>query len=152
MPTVATRVINVESGASVDVGPVTATAVTNPASSASIIALLKGLLTQLQGAGSGSSPFQIIGYSAIYQQNVTVTVAGTPVQMASQACHYVFVFPYDTNTDTIYIGTSLVDALSTPALGAPLEVGGCLPLPVNNANLLYVDAKVSGEGCHVLAF
>jgi hypothetical protein len=52
----------------------------------------------------------------------------------------------------LYWGTSAVDALSTPAKGIELLPGGIAALPFSNANLLYIDAKVSGEGCHVTVY
>lgn len=43
------------------VGALTAAAVTDPAASAAVIQLLKGLLKQLQGAGTGAAPVQLTG-------------------------------------------------------------------------------------------
>ena len=43
------------------VGALTAAAVTDPTASATLIALLKGLLKQLQGTGTGAAPVQLSG-------------------------------------------------------------------------------------------
>lgn len=48
--------ITADDSALAQIGAMAATAVTNPASSASVIALLKGLIAQLQGSGSGRQP------------------------------------------------------------------------------------------------
>lgn len=56
MSSVSSQIIGINSGASEDIGAKADAAVTDPASEASIIAVLKGLLTQMQGGGSGSNP------------------------------------------------------------------------------------------------
>lgn len=138
-------------GADLTQGAKADAAVTDPTASASLVAVLKGIIKQLQGGGSVYNLVQEQGKSAIYPQNVTVTVAGTPVQFAARACTQIVIIPYKTNTGTILIGSSTVDALSSPQVGLPLEVGGSMTFTITNANLLYVDAEVSGEGCHVIA-
>lgn len=140
-------------GGSVDIGALAAAAVTDPTASASVIATLKGLLKQLQGNGSGSTPVQESGCAAISTQNVTVAVAGTPVQGAAQACKTLYVTPYLANTGTIYVGASTVDSQTTPPVGTPIVAGsGPVPFIVTNANLLYFDATVGTDGVHILAF
>ena len=49
----------IETGASVDIGAIDDSAVTDPTANASMIAALKGLLKQLQGDGSGSAPITL---------------------------------------------------------------------------------------------
>lgn len=65
------------------VGALTAAAVTDPAASAAVIQLLKGLLKQLQGAGTGAAPVQLTGSitEIVFLDNITVT-AGSSVSSA----------------------------------------------------------------------
>lgn len=51
------------------VGALTAAAVTDPTASATLIALLKGLLKQLQGTGTGAAPVQLSGSNIIQDEN-----------------------------------------------------------------------------------
>jgi hypothetical protein len=53
--------ITADDNAIAALGALAAAAVTDPAASASVIALLKGLLKQLQGGGTGAAPVQLSG-------------------------------------------------------------------------------------------
>ena len=55
------------------VGALTAAAVTDPTASATLIALLKGLLKQLQGTGTGAAPVQLSGSIVGYSTDVKPT-------------------------------------------------------------------------------
>lgn len=82
--------ITIADGSSATLGTKADTAVTNPTLSGSEIAILKGLLSQLQGTGSGSAPVTITGANnqipvdmqAIYrtqafQSTTALTASGT---------------------------------------------------------------------------
>jgi hypothetical protein len=74
----------------------------------------------------------------------TVAAAGTRVQLPSAAATKgVMVIAKPGNTGYIYVGSSTV---SSTVYGAALAASGGVLLPVANANLLYIDASVSGEG------
>ena len=64
-------------------GALTAAAVTDPAASAAVIQLLKGLLKQLQGAGTGAAPVQLtgsyVGYSTDTKPTISNYTPGTEI-------------------------------------------------------------------------
>ncbi|MCL6582717.1 MAG: hypothetical protein K6U11_03690 [bacterium] len=61
MSSISAQIIGINAGASDDIGAKCVDAVCDPNAEASIIALLKGLLKQLQGDGSGSAPVNLAG-------------------------------------------------------------------------------------------
>jgi len=61
--------ISADDGAIAALGALAAAAITDPAQNASVIALLKGILKQLQGTGTGAAPVQLTG-SNIQQVDV----------------------------------------------------------------------------------
>lgn len=73
--------ITADDAAIAALGALAAAAVIDPAASASVIALLKGLLKQLQGTGTGAAPVQLMG--SIFKDagniatNVTVAAGAT---------------------------------------------------------------------------
>jgi hypothetical protein len=82
--------------------------------------------------------------STPYNGNVTVTTAGTRVQLsgASVPVKFVIIRAHIANTGTIYVGDSAVAA----ANGYRLTAGEPILWPIDNLNKLYVDASVNGEG------
>ncbi len=73
----------------------------------------------------------------------TVTTAGTRVQLTSNALTVgVILEAPSTNTGLIYIGGSNV---SSSVFGAELQAGQSVSMAVNNTNLIYADASVSGD-------
>lgn len=63
------------------IGALAATAVTDPTASASNIALLKGLLKQLQGSGSGAAPVSLSGSIVTLADAVTTTGTKTSISV-----------------------------------------------------------------------
>lgn len=77
----------------------------------------------------------------------TVTTPGTALAVrASLACKWVLVTALKTNTDQVNVGGSGVLATLGGSTGSPLAAGESVTLPASNANLVYVDARVAGEG------
>jgi hypothetical protein len=77
----------------------------------------------------------------------TVTTPGTAVAVrASLACKWVCVTALKTNTDQVNVGGSAVLATLGSSTGSPLAAGESVTVPVDNANKVFVDARVSGEG------
>ena len=79
---------------------------------------------------------------------VTVTVAGTPVQGADQKIPpgvKVSVRAHPDNTGRIYVGKSSATALSTSNANCPLDANQGQSFQLQNTNLLWFDAAVSGE-------
>ena len=88
------------------VGALTTAAVTDPAASAAVIQLLKGLLKQLQGAGTGAAPVQLTG-SIVEIGEVTYAVSGGDTirntaanKPDAAAAHAVIPFCYYFSVDT----------------------------------------------------
>jgi hypothetical protein len=77
----------------------------------------------------------------------TVTTPGTAVAVrAALACKWVCVTALKTNTDQVNVGGSGVLATSGASTGSPLAAGESVTMPVDNANKVFVDARVAGEG------
>lgn len=77
----------------------------------------------------------------------TVATPGTAVAVrASLACKWVRVTALKTNTSLIYVGGSGVIAASGTETGTPLAAGDTDTFPVDNANKLFIDARVATEG------
>jgi hypothetical protein len=77
----------------------------------------------------------------------TVTTPGTAVAVrGSLACKWVCVTALKTNTGQVNVGGAGVLATSGGSTGQPLAAGESFTVPVTNANLVFVDARVAGEG------
>jgi hypothetical protein len=77
----------------------------------------------------------------------TVTTPATPVVLgASTPCKWVQATALTSNTDQVNVGGSGVLATAGSSKGTPLAAGQSTTLPVSNLNLVFVDARVAGEG------
>jgi hypothetical protein len=77
----------------------------------------------------------------------TVTTPGTAVAIrASLACKWVQVTALKTNTQQVNVGGTGVLATIGASTGDPLDAGESVSYPVDNANKVFVDARVAGEG------
>ncbi len=100
----------------------------------------------LEGIASGG--VQLSGSNAIKGATATVTTAGTQVQLPDYACREVTIIAKRTNVGYIYIGGSDV---SSTVYGAELAAKDSITLAVSNANLIYIDSSVNGEGISYVA-
>jgi len=75
--------ISADDGAIAALGALAAAAITDPAQNASVIALLKGLLKQLQGAGTGATPVSLTGSNMEYYGKSTDTKPTAGVKIGS---------------------------------------------------------------------
>jgi len=78
-----------------------------------------------------------------------VSTAGTSVQLPDIACREVTITAKRDNTGTIYVGGTSV---SSTSYGTYLNAGDSLTKPVENANLIHIDADEGGDGvvfCYV---
>jgi hypothetical protein len=92
--------------------------------------------------------FKLSG-SSIKQANVlNVTTAGTRVQFPDVPCSQVMIIAKEENTGSIFVGLNNV---SPTAYGAKLRAEGSVTFPCTNANEIYIDASVSGEGVSYVA-
>lgn len=77
-----------------------------------------------------------------------VTTAGTRIQLPAYSCKEVTIIAKKGNTGSIFVGGSNV---SSTVYGAELEQKESITLSVSNANLIYIDSSVSGEGVSYVA-
>ena len=85
----------------------------------------------------------------------TVTTAGTGEKIitASTPAQYVIITALLANTGTIYVGGADVDkttmngiALTVAADKDGIKIPGSCIIPINNANKIWIDATVNGNG------
>ena len=74
---------------------------------------------------------------------VTVTTAGTRVQIATNNAKSITVKATVANTGIIYVGNSGV----TSSNGFPLASGDTVSIDISNTYVVWVDSSVSGETC-----
>jgi hypothetical protein len=86
---------------------------------------------------------ELTGSDVIQGAVQNVTTAGTRVQLPDIACKEITIIAKRANTGYIYIGG---DDVSDAVYGVELESKDSITLAVGNANLIYIDASVSGEG------
>jgi hypothetical protein len=85
----------------------------------------------------------IVGSSTLSGKLANVTTAGTKLQLANISCREVTVIARKGNTGSIYVGGNDV---SSTLFGVELEANESFTFSVSNANLIYIDSSVSGEG------
>jgi hypothetical protein len=83
------------------------------------------------------------GSNVFYGRLKNVVTAGTRVRLDSLPCREVTVIARKSNTGSIFIGGS---DMSGTNFGVELEANESFTFTINNANLIYIDASVSGEG------
>lgn len=91
---------------------------------------------------------KVTGSNVIKGAVQNVPTAGTRVQLPSFACREVTIIALRTNNGRIYVGGSDV---SSTVYGADLGPEDAITIPVSNANMIYIDASVSGEGVSYVA-
>jgi hypothetical protein len=91
---------------------------------------------------------QLSGSNVAEATTLNVTLAGTRQQLPDIACSQVMIIAKRDNTGYIYVGKNTV---SSTVYGAELGELDCVVLPVSNANEIYIDASVSGEGISYVA-
>lgn len=72
-----------------------------------------------------------------------VTTAGTRVQLPNIPCREVTIIAKRSNLGSIFIGGTDV---SSTVYGVELTARDSFTFNISNANLLYIDASISGEG------
>ena len=90
----------------------------------------------------------LVGAESVKSFAKDVTTAGTAVTLhADYACNAVIVKAKFANTGVIYVGGSDV----TSANGFALRANEAVRVPTTNANLVYINSSVNGEGVTFLA-
>lgn len=79
---------------------------------------------------------------------LNVTTAGTRIQLPNISCREVTIIAKRSNTGYIYAGNNLV---SSTNYGVELAIKESFTFAVSNANLIYIDSSVSGEGISYVA-
>lgn len=77
-----------------------------------------------------------------------VVSAGTEVQLDNQECREVTIIAKDTNSGYIYIGGTGVTITN---YGVRLAPSDSFSIPINNVNLVYINADNDGEGVTYIA-
>ncbi|OAB31751.1 hypothetical protein PMSD_18370 [Paenibacillus macquariensis subsp. defensor] len=99
--------------------------------------------------GRDGAPFVTpVGSHQLKHGLLNVATAGTAVQLPNIPCREVTIIAKDTNTGDIFAGG--VGVLST-SYGAKLKADGSTDFNVNNANLIFINSSVSGEGISFFA-
>lgn len=110
----------------------------------------------LQVGADGKTPIgetnplftKLAGRSSISGKKKTVTTAGTRVRLDDIPAGEVTVIALKGNTGSIFVGGSDV---SSTVFGVELQANEAFTFNVNNANLIYIDASVNGEGVSYVA-
>ncbi|WEK53337.1 MAG: hypothetical protein P0Y55_12155 [Candidatus Cohnella colombiensis] len=89
-----------------------------------------------------------VGRSSLKATLQNVTTAGLRERLPSVACSEVTVIARKGNTGSIYVGGSDV---SSTVFGVEFKANESFTFPVSNANMIYIDASVSGEGVSYVA-
>jgi hypothetical protein len=106
--------------------------------------------TQDDGYVSRSNPLPItsLGSSMLVTGIVNVTTSGTRVQLPDIPCREITLIAKTGTTGVIYVGDANTSSLS---YGIDLSERDSYTFAVSNANMLYIDASVSGEGVSYVA-
>lgn len=80
--------------------------------------------------------------TAIVDNSENVVTAGTRVQLTTATCKKIIITAKAANTGTIWVGGATVAA----GRGIPLVALQNVTLDISNANAVYIDATVNGEG------
>jgi hypothetical protein len=98
---------------------------------------------------AGNSTGELITAAPSYtfggNAHANVSVTGTAVQLASNACKRVIIVADNDNSGAIYIGSATVTNDEASTGGAQLDAGMQLTLDVTNTNVVYINGT-SGEG------
>lgn len=91
----------------------------------------------------GVSNVEVIGGDNLEGRLKNVTTSGTRVQLDNIPCKEITVIARKNNTGSIYIGGKDVSGTN---FGVELEANESFTFLISNANLIYIDASVNGEG------
>jgi hypothetical protein len=93
-------------------------------------------------------PVQVTGSTVLNGKTKNVATAGTRVQLDNIPCKEVTVIARKGNTGSIYVGGIDVSSI---LFGVELIANESFTFAVSNANLIYIDTSVSGEGVSYVA-
>lgn len=102
----------------------------------------------LKVADSGELITKSVGSPVFKAEKAVVTAAGTRVKLPAYACSKVTIVALKGNNGSIFVGG---DDVSSTIFGAELEAKDSITLEVSNANLISINASISGEGVSYVA-
>jgi hypothetical protein len=110
---------------------------------------LKSSIDAITIAIGGSGSTQIITLN-----DVVVAIAGTAVQVQSQACKGVAIVARIGNTGYVYVGGSTTTNGSGTRRGIILVAGGMPPqiIPVSNSNEIWINADTANDAVGIMAY
>jgi len=115
----------------------------NPFPVANYIKTAGGIFIPQKGSDEGEAFMKLMGSNALVGALATVVTAGTRVQLPDIPCQRVIVIAEDDNLGVVYAGGNDV---SSSTYGVKLYAEDVFPFDVSNANLIYIDASLDGEG------
>lgn len=110
--------------------------------------IVNGAVKTVQGALSPATDGVSLSAETMHSGRLTVTTAGTKVQITTTSTPIVklVIQALKTNTnDVVFGGSGVVAAVGTRA-GNTLEPGDSADVYINDLTAFYLDAVVSGEG------
>lgn len=93
-------------------------------------------------------PVREQGSEVVTANLITVPTAGTAVQLPSIPCRKIMLIGLRANTGYIYVGGSNV---TSSVYGVDLGARDSMTIEISNANLLYINSTVNGEGVSYFA-
>lgn len=108
------------------------------------------LIRTSNGNVGSSNPLPTLqaGSSMISTGLISVPTSGTRVQLPNIPCCEITIIAKSGNSGIIYVGGS---ATSSTNYGIDLSAHDSYTFAVSNANMIYIDASVSGEGVSYVA-
>jgi hypothetical protein len=105
---------------------------------------IKDLFDAMRGVYNGTAnKVQMTSGNTLAGKKKVVTTKGTRVSLDNIPCTEVTVVALKSNQGSIYVGGSDVTATQ---YGYEMLADQGFTFKVNNANLIYIDASVNGEG------
>jgi hypothetical protein len=89
-----------------------------------------------------------VGSAQITANVLNVPTAGTRVQLPNIPCREVTVIAKRANTGSIFVGGATVSAT---VYGSDMSARDSFTFRVSNANMIWIDASISGEGISYVA-
>lgn len=118
------------------------------ASANTVIGRLKAIANALLGTLSVTPTIAGDVVATLASGRRTVTTPGTSVALvtASTPCKWVAITALKSNTDQVNTGGTGTLATTGGSTGEPLSAGESVTYPVDNANKIFIDARVATEG------
>jgi len=107
-----------------------------------------GSYTDVKVTANGEVLTAAAGSTSLKAAVITIPTAGQKIRLPDYPCREITIIGKVQNTGKIFVGGSDVNKSN---YGAELVAKDSITLSVNNANLIYIDSTVSGEGISYIA-